>query len=149
MTSPTTIRIRDAAIEDAIPLERLLDQLGYRVSPEEVVKRLLRLRDFGSAIARVAEVDGRVAGLVTCHVFPTIHSPGPVALLTTLVVDEELGRRGVGRALTASAEEWAGARGASRIVVTSATHREPAHAFYEGIGYERTGVRFGRKLNDP
>ena len=35
---------------------------------------------------------------------------------------------------------------AARIAVTSALHRDGAHAFYERLGWERTGVRLGKKL---
>ena len=142
----SAVRIRDAHAEDAGSIARLLEQLGYPSTTEDVAARLLRLSDFGSAIVHVAEVRGQTVGVITCHVFPSIHATTPVAWLTTLVVDRDFAGQGVGSALTSSAEAWARSRGASRIVVTSGNHRDGAHAFYERIGYERTGVRFAKLL---
>jgi GNAT superfamily N-acetyltransferase len=54
---------------------------------------------------------------------------------------------GIGSSLVTHIEEWATQNGAKRLAVTSATHREEAHAFYEKRDYERTGVRFGKRLS--
>lgn len=94
----------------------------------------------------VAELIGRVVGIVTVHMIPSIHLTPPVALLTTLVVAESARGRGVGTVLVRRAEAWARARGAVRISLTSGLHRDRAHAFYESLGYERTGVRLTRPL---
>jgi hypothetical protein len=32
------------------------------------------------------------------------------------------------------------------LSLTSGLHREDAHAFYEGLGYERSGLRLSRPL---
>jgi GNAT superfamily N-acetyltransferase len=143
----SAVRIRDANPEDAASIAGLLEQLGYPSTSEEVAARLLRLSDFGSAIVHVAEVRGQPVGVITCHVFPSIHATNPTAWLTTLVVDTHFSGQGVGTALTTSVEEWARNRGASRIVVTSGNHREAAHAFYEHLGYARTGVRLAKVLS--
>lgn len=145
----SAVHIRDATIADAGAVASLLMQLGYPSTGDEVAARLLRLRDFGSAMIRVAEFGGQPVGVITCHVFPSIHAPTPIAWLTTLVVSQEFAGRGIGRALTDSAEDWARSCGASRIAVTSANHRDGAHAFYEHIGYERTGVRLAKLLSPP
>jgi GNAT superfamily N-acetyltransferase len=143
----SAVRIRDANPEDAGSIARLLEQLGYPSTSDEVAARLLRLTDFGSAIVQVGEVRGQPVGVITCHVFPSIHATTPTAWLTTLVVDRDCSGQGVGTALTTSAEAWARNRGASRIVVTSGNHRDGAHAFYEHLGYSRTGVRLAKLLS--
>jgi GNAT superfamily N-acetyltransferase len=138
--------IRAAAGADASAIADLVGQLGYPASVGEVVDRLERLRAFRDAVALVKEVDGRVVGVVTGHVFPSIHSTPPVAWLTTLVVDKRMHGRGVGRELVAAVEEWAKSQGAVRLSVTSGKQRGDAHAFYERLGYERTGVRLAKAL---
>lgn len=143
------VPIRDAIDEDAIQIARLLEQLGYPSTPEEVVVRLHCLRTTGAAIVHVAELRGTAVGVITCHAFPSIHASLPVAWLTTLVVDQQFLGQGIGRALTSSAEAWATSLGASRIAVTSGNHRDGAHAFYEHLGYERTGVRLAKPLAPP
>lgn len=89
----------------------------------------------------VAELDGRVAGVATAKEFPGLHVSTPVVWLTVLVVDEQVRGRGVGRRLVEEAEQWARARGAPRMSLTSAVHRKEAHEFYVRLGYQQTGVR--------
>src|SRR5439155_20837060 len=115
----SSIAVRPATVDDAASVASLLGQLGYPSSAEDVVARLARVEGFRDATALVAELGGHVIGLVTCHVFPSIHAPAIVAWVTTLVVDEQHLQKGVGRRLTAAVEQWARDRGAARISVTS------------------------------
>jgi GNAT superfamily N-acetyltransferase len=140
--------IRRAQASDAQALSELLTQLGYPSSVSEVAGRLDALANFPSAVALVAVNGfGEVVGLVTGHLFPSIHDSQPVAWLTTLVVLEDARGAGIGSSLVGYIEEWATQNGAWRLAVTSATHREEAHAFYVKRDYERTGVRFGKSLS--
>jgi GNAT superfamily N-acetyltransferase len=140
------VTIRAATAPDATTIAELLGELGYPATAEEVIGRLERLRAFSDAIALVSEIDGRVVGVVTGHLFPSIHVTPVVAWLTLLVVGNDYQHRGVGRQLAARVEDWARSHGAVRISVTSGKHRDLAHAFYEHIGYERTGVRLTKLL---
>jgi GNAT superfamily N-acetyltransferase len=138
--------IRSAAPADADVIATLLGQLGYPATPPEVTARLVRLKSFQHATVLVAESGGGIVGLVTGHVFPSIHGSALVAWLTTLVVDDRHLNQGIGRELSAAIEQWAKELGAMRISVSSGNHREGAHRFYERIGYERTGVRLTKPL---
>lgn len=139
--------IRRAEASDAQTLSELLTQLGYPSSASEIRGRLDALVTFPRAEAFVAiNGFGEVVGLVTGHLFPSIHDNQPVAWLTTLVVLEDARGAGIGSSLVKHIEEWATQNGAARLAVTSASHREEAHAFYEKRDYQRTGVRFGKRL---
>jgi GNAT superfamily N-acetyltransferase len=142
---PTTI-IRAAAAHDVADLASLLEQLGYPSSADDVRERLRRLSELATAVVLVAEREGKAVGLASGHVFPALHISAPVAWLTSLVVDAQHVRAGVGRALCAAIETWARARGALRISVTSGSHREDAHAFYRRVGYDETGRRLTKTL---
>lgn len=133
---------------DAEAISLLLGQLGYPSAADEIPLRLSALQTHPGAAAFVAELDGRVVGLVTSHVTPFIHATPPTAWLTSLVVAEEARGKGIGRQLVARAEEWARAHGAKRISLTSALHREAAHAFYKELGYTHTGVRLTKMLDE-
>lgn len=139
--------VRPVTAPDAPAIAELLGQLGYPATADEVLDRLERLRALGAATTYVAEADGQIVGVVTAHVFPSIHSTPIVAWLTTLVVRDGFHNMGVGRQLAAVVEDWARDRGAIRISVTSGKQRDAAHAFYEHIGYERTGVRLTKLLD--
>lgn len=145
LMSPS-ITIRSAVSTDASTIAVLLGQLGYPATPEEAAVQLAHLQESPCAVAFVAELEGRVIGLITCHVFPSIHAPAIVAWITTLVVDEKHLQKGIGKQLCKTVESWAQDHGAARVSVTSGKHRDGAHAFYETIGYERTGVRLTKVL---
>ena len=79
---------------------------------------------------------------MTGHIIPSIHSSAPVALLTTLVVDQKHRGGGIGSELVSRVERWAADNGAARISVTSGIQRQGTHDFYERRNYKRTGLRF-------
>ena len=140
--------IRPAVASDAPILSELLTELGYPCSAAEIPARLDAFARFPQAVALVATNGyGEVVGLITSHIVSSIHDNDPVAWLTTLVVLEDARGAGVGSALVKHIEEWASSNGAKRLSVTSALHREDTHAFYEKRDYERTGVRFGKRLS--
>jgi GNAT superfamily N-acetyltransferase len=140
------VSVRHATPADAEAIASLLGELGYPSTVADVVSRLARLHDFPAAVVFLAEIDGAVAGVVTGHVFPSIHHTPVVAWLTTLVVGARCQRRGIGRYLADAIETWARGHGAVRVSVTSGQDRDGAHAFYEGLGYERTGVPLSKPL---
>jgi GNAT superfamily N-acetyltransferase len=137
-----SLRIRQAAPPDAAALSRLLGQLGYPTDAADIPDRIDRLHVRPGTTVLVAEDEtGEVLGVVTVHLFQSLHAGEPVACLTTLVVEETARGRGVGSALVVRAEEWAINHGARRMSLTSALHREAAHDFYKARDYEHTGVR--------
>lgn len=144
---PDDIGIRAATDADAPAIAALLADLGYPAESGAIPERLAALASHPGTLAIVAELDGDVVGLATCHVYPALHRVEPVAWLTSLVTAELARRRGVGGALVASVERWATSRGATRLSLTSATKRTDAHEFYERRGYEKTGIRLGRALS--
>ena len=142
------ITIRAAATSDAPILCELLTQLGYPASEAEIPTRLSAVASFPRAAAFVATNGyGEVVGLVTTHIFPSIHDNGPVAWLTTLVVLEDARGAGIGSKLVKHVEQWATQNGARRLSVTSGMHRKATHEFYEKRDYENTGLRFTKKLD--
>lgn len=138
------LRVRQAESGDADALARLCIQMGYATQPADIPARVDRLRSDANVRALVAEDDGAVVGLITIHVRYTMNHAAPLAQITLLVVDEVRRGQGIGRALVAAAEEWARECGCKRIVVTTALHRAPAHAFYESVNYAHTGRRYGK-----
>ena len=141
------VTIRPAVPTDAPVLSELLAQLGYPTAPSEIPQRLRALGEYPSAVAFVAANEsGEVVGLVTAHLFPSIHDSEPVGWLTTLVVLETARGAGIGTALVRHIEQWAAEKGAKRLSVTSGIQRTMTHEFYGERNYVRTGLRFSKAL---
>jgi len=140
------LTIRPAVADDAPALARMLEQLGYPSDASEIPERLERMRERPGTTVFVAEQGGKAVGVVTVHLFPSLHTSEPVAWLTALVVDETVRGSGVGSALVKRAEEWASRHGATRLALTSHLRRKEAHEFYKRRDYEQTGVRLAKEL---
>lgn len=141
---PSTIR--DARASDATAIAELLGELGYPASEAAVASRLERLVIVGDRVV-VAEVDRGVVGLAHLHVSPTIEHERPAGRLGALVVSESHRGQGIGRQLVETLETEATARGCAVFFVMTAERRNDAHAFYESVGLDRTGRRYGRTLS--
>jgi GNAT superfamily N-acetyltransferase len=140
------VLIRPAAPGDVAALAALATHLGYPATPEAMRARFERIYGRDDYQTCVAERGGRVVGFAgVMHGLSYTYDP-PYARLLALVVEPGERGMGTGAALVAAAEQWARGRGAARMHLTTALHRDGAHRFYERLGYERTGARFARKL---
>jgi N-acetylglutamate synthase-like GNAT family acetyltransferase len=141
------LTIRDARVEDAQALARLIEQLGYPASVEAVARRVALLVASEADRVVVAEVDGAVVGLASVHVSLAVEYDDPAAKLSAIVVDEHFRDRGIGKELVAAMEAEARARGCCLIFLTTAERRDDARAFYDRIGFEETGRRVAKVLD--
>ena len=139
------LKIRPARAEDAKAIAKLLGELGYPTPVEEVPSRLAGY-ETPDYVALIAETRGEVVALIGLHVLSSLHVGNPACYITGLIVTETAQHQGIGKQLLAEAETWARAHGCNRITVTSANHREDAHAFYETHGFPQTGRRFVKTL---
>lgn len=141
------LTIRDARAADADDVARLLEQLGYPTDAGAVPSRLERLAVVGDRVF-VADSDGRVVGLAHLQVTPALERERPAAKIGALIVDEAHRGHGVGRALVQAVVDEARLRGCGLVYLTTADRRDDAHAFYELVGFEQTGRRYGRTLSE-
>ena len=139
------LKIREAKPGDAARLVELMKLLGHDVSEKGVRKRI-------AALAKeklpqiVATLDKEVVGLAGIHAMVAVHRDKPVGRITILVVDEQVRDKGIGRMLTEAAENRLRKLGCGMVEVTSNDRLSRAHAFYRHLGYERTSMRFMKKL---
>jgi len=140
-----TPKIRDAKPKDAEDLVSLIGLLEHKVDDKGVRKRINQLAKDKLA-PLVATLDKKVVGLIGIHRMVTIHRDQPVGRITILVVAEKARKQGVARMLVEAAEQQLKKLGCGMVEVTSNDRLAPAHAFYRHMGYERTSIRFFKKL---
>ena len=136
--------IRDAKLTDA---PALVCELGYKTTPAEMRRRLRSILDDGNYRTLVAEVDGKVCGMIGTLAYASYEHDDPSGRILALVTLPSVRRRGIGRALIASAEKDFVQKAVTRVSLNTRLARKDAHQFYESLGYERNGWRFVKQLS--
>ncbi|MEP6667531.1 MAG: GNAT family N-acetyltransferase [Chthoniobacter sp.] len=139
---PDPVVVRRIQSADAPAAAKLLTALGYPSDATQVERRLAAGAKGADTAVFVAEIAGRIAGLLSFHCIPLFHEDGCLGRITSLVVADQFRQRGVGRQLVLAGEEFGRANRCVRIEVTSGDHRPEAHAFYEHLGYQNDCRRF-------
>jgi GNAT superfamily N-acetyltransferase len=139
------LELRDAKASDAPRLVELIHELGHEISQKQVRENLAALQKLGEA-PLVALLDKSVVGMCGVGSRVVIHRPAPLGRITALVVAKEAQGQGIGRKLVEAAEDWMRRKGCQLVEVTSNDRRADAHAFYRHLGYERSSIRFFKKL---
>ena len=133
---------------DATGIAELIEVLGYPCTRAEAVIRLRAIANEHDQALLVADRGGALCGLVCLDLMYHLPLGARTARITALVVAPAHQGEGIGRDLMQAAETWARQAGAARIEVTSAAHREKAHAFYRACGYADGSMRFVKRLGD-
>ena len=142
---PPEPKIRDAKPADARRLVELIHFLGHVIDEKSVRRNLTALKKTGET-PLVATLGKEVVGLCGLAAQVMIHREAPIGRISPLVVDEKAQGHGIGRMLVEAAEQWCRERDCKLVEVTSNDRRTAAHAFYRHMGYERTSLRFAKKL---
>ena len=150
MNSPSAavLHVRVAKSGDAPDIASLITLLGYPCLPDEALARMRAVAAEHDHARRVADRNGHLCGLLCLDLMYYLPLGARTCRITALVVAKEHQGEGVGRELLQAAETWARQAGAARIEVTSAAHRDKAHAFYRACGYEDGAMRFVKRLGD-
>jgi ribosomal protein S18 acetylase RimI-like enzyme len=140
-----TIRVAD--MNDTVALAQLLCELGYETTNSEMQMRLERIATDERYRTFVAVCDGKVCGMIGTLAYPSIEHNDPSGRIVALVTMSTMRRRGIGRALIATAENDFAQNGVRRVALNTRLARGDAHKFYESLGYERNGFRFTKDLS--
>jgi ribosomal protein S18 acetylase RimI-like enzyme len=138
--------IRDAELKDASELAGLMCELGYETQFPEMETRLKSVLSNPAYKTFVAVMDGCVCGMIGTITCPSYEHNDPSGRILALVTSNTTRRRGIGRALIATAEKDFAQRGIRRVALDTRFTREDAHKFYESLGYQRNGWRFVKQL---
>ena len=146
---PVEFAVRIARQDDVVRIVELTAQLGYEVSAEAADARLRRILHRPGDCFLVAEHESRVAGWLHAVIADYLET-GPFVVIAGLVVDGTVRKRGIGRALLSTAEQWAIERGCQVVRLWSSAARTDAHRFYERLGSAHIKTQFSfAKSVDP
>ena len=138
--------IRDAELNDAPELAVLMCELGYQTDRTEMETRLELILSNPGYKTFVAIMDGNVCGMIGTLAYPSYEHNDASGRILAVVTSRRARRRGIGRALIATAEKDFAQRGIRRVSLDTRLTREDAHKFYQLLGYERNGWRFVKQL---
>jgi ribosomal protein S18 acetylase RimI-like enzyme len=141
------LTIRATEMNDAAALAQLMCELGYETTKSEMHIRLERIGNDERCRIFVAVCNGKVCGMIGTLTYPSIEHNDSSGRIVALVILRTMRRRGIGRALIASAEKDFAQREIRRIALNTQLAREEAHKFYESLGYERNGWRYVKQLS--
>lgn len=144
MSNSNEILIRKAKIEDFPVVFQLLSKLW----PNQVLDEAATRENYterivsSSTIYCCAESQGKIVGFCGCYVMNSFRKENRYAYLSSIIVEEEYRRKGIGKMLMDYAVSSAKAAGCLRMELDSGFHRVFAHQFYEKYGFERKGLKF-------
>jgi ribosomal protein S18 acetylase RimI-like enzyme len=160
---PSTIRpATPADLQTIGRLGALLVRLHHDFDPERFIAAAPRTEQryasfLGSQLdepnvvilvaARNNEVVGYTYGGVEDYDYMALR--GPAGVVYDIVVDPAHRGHGVGRQLLDATIAELGARGAPRVVLSTAERNETAQRLFERAGFRRTMVEMTRELNAP
>ena len=100
-----------------------------------------------AVLVLVAERDGNVLGYTYAAVEGNDYMAlrGPAGVLHDIVVDPHHRREGVGRMLLDATLAWLDARGAPRVVLSTAERNEAAQRLFAAAGFRRTMIEMTRE----
>ena len=142
---PPAPKIREAKASDLPRLLELIRYLGHEIDEKSLRRNFKALKKSGE-LPLVATLDKKIVGMCGVGARTVIHRPALLGRITALVVAEEAQGNGIGRLLVEAAEDWMRKKGCGLVEVTSNDRRTAAHAFYRHLGYERSSIRFFKKL---
>lgn len=132
------LEIREAVVDDAPAVVRLLEQLGYPQPRSLVEARIAQQCSHPEALMLVALAGADLLGFISLHFVPQLALAGDFCRISYFCVDEQARGGGLGAILERRAELEARARGCDRIELHSHARREAAHRFYARHGYEES-----------
>lgn len=145
MTSRHGLEIRAATPIDAPGLAALLAAAGQAIEAPALAERLAAMRE-GAGAVLIAAQWGPPSGVVALHWYATLEDARPTAQITTLLVDHEDRRRGIGRLLLKAAAQAARVAGCGTLELLAASEEPSLRAFCRATGFDEAGTRLVRSL---
>jgi GNAT superfamily N-acetyltransferase len=130
-------KVRTVTPADLPGVRKLLEELGYASSLDEVARRVATLTG-GSGGLLVVDGPAYIVGFASYDLWFAFAEGAWVCRLSALCVAGPVRRGGVGEALVAEVERIAASHDCTLIELSSGRRpgRASAHAFYPALGFE-------------
>ncbi|WP_088011601.1 GNAT family N-acetyltransferase [Gottfriedia acidiceleris] len=140
--------IRESKERDIPDLSRLMNQLGYPTTEEEMVIRYNKIKNDSHYFTFVAEINGKMTGMIGIFKGHFYEKNEVSIRIVAFVVDDRYRNIGIGKKLIHYAEKWAKEQGALGIGLTSGKReeRKVAHHFYKRLGFCDSSIGFVKTL---
>ncbi|MDQ0229036.1 GNAT family N-acetyltransferase [Metabacillus malikii] len=144
------MEIREATSNDVNDLARLMCELGYPTTFEQMKVRFNDIVSTPHHYTLLACIDGKVVAMIGFHTGHLYNMDGMYARIVAFVVDSSYRNLGIGTLLLRKVEEFTKKLGVDGIVLNSGNRaeREIAHKFYESHGYLVKSTGFVKTLNE-
>ncbi|MGE6466948.1 N-acetyltransferase family protein [Alkalihalobacillus sp. NPDC078480] len=142
------MNIRPIDKNDPKKLVHLMEQLGYPTTEDDLVARFETLSKNTDYHTLIVESNNQCIGFAGLHRGLFYEATGQYVRIVAFVVDENVRRNGVGKALITAIEDWALSQGIHTLVLNSGNRgeRAAAHAFYEKMGFQAKSTGFSKKI---
>lgn len=136
------IQIKIPSMNNLLEIKNLILQLGYEVTENDMKSILELYLSNENYKVFVAEIDGKIVGLVAVSFIQLFVKSGKKCTVQALVVDENFRGRKIGHKLMEEIEDFAKNVGCIAIDLTSGKRREKDGTlrFYQSIGYGNDGL---------
>ncbi|WP_440114578.1 N-acetyltransferase family protein [Paenibacillus sp. QZ-Y1] len=140
------VTIRHSSAVDLQDMVILMDQLGYPTTYVEMEERYAHIAADPNYATLVAEVRGRVVGLIGLQTSYLYEKNGRHCRIMALVVHDQFRGSGIGRQLILEAEQWAATHDVDSLSLNSGNRpdREAAHEFYRQMGFTAGSTGFSK-----
>jgi GNAT superfamily N-acetyltransferase len=142
------MHIRPYQNSDIPAIAKLMGELGYPTSVEQMEKRLASHASAPSYLTWLAIIDNEIAGMIGFAQNFFWERDGFYIRIQVLVVGNDFRRKGVGECLISAVEKQARHLGAAYIMLNSGLKesRHAAHEFYPKMGFVYTSAGYFKEL---
>ena len=131
------ISIRHISKEDASAITTLSYQLGYPLSPEQILQNISAVIENKDHDAFVAVYGDKIIGWIGVAHAIQIESP-PFCEVRGLVVDDQYRNQGIGKMLVEKAKQWGRENTNDKLRLRCNVKRTETQLFYQHLGFRET-----------
>jgi len=151
-----SVWMREVTVDDLSEVLRLYYEAGVDHTPwtdlaaaAQLFQRLRHYPNYTMWLAVLAASPSQAVGTFSLLIMDSlVHSGTPAGVVEGVAVDPDFQGQGIGRQMMQHAIAQCRAAGCYKMSLSTNLKREPAHAFYESLGFEKRGYSFSMPLDD-